>query len=113
MKYQCKNTKLSKNTNYKKKIRTLILFTILSLLLFIPEDVKAASEMSEKNNGDLYLKIVNNVMSSFKASAKNDDKSILAMFNLNPLNIVKNEISYLENITIINFIILNTIFKFS
>lgn len=97
MKYQCKNTKLSKNTNYKKKIRTLILSTILSLLLFIPEDVKAASEMSEKNNGDLYLKIVNNVMSSFKASAKNDDKSILAMFNLNPLNIVKNEISYLEN----------------
>jgi stage II sporulation protein P len=97
MKYKRKKHKNSLDFTSKKKIVLSSLIIIVFVSMLIPQKTMAYSEESKTNNSTLFVEIVDNVISTFKLAGRNDDTSISGLFSLNPLNIVKNEVSFLDN----------------
>ncbi len=86
-----------KKFKFRGKLIILIITAAISLALLLPKEASAYSKGSEKSISTLYMKMINNVISPFKAAGKNDDTSISGLLTLNPLGIIKNEVSCLDD----------------
>lgn len=95
MKYQSKkNIKL---TRVRTKLATILFVGVLSLSMLIPKETKAYDGDTDQGQATLLGKVIDNAVSVFKSVGRNDDTSLSGMFSFNPLSVVKNEVSYLDN----------------
>lgn len=95
MKYESKNNKRLKQI--KNRVTALSFTAVFLLSTFSPRATRAATEESGKGNATLFVQIMDNAVSMFKSVGRNDDFSVSGMFTFNPLSIVRNEVSCLDD----------------
>jgi stage II sporulation protein P len=97
MKNKRRKQNISAINSFKRKLILISLIIMIFITLFFPKETKAFSEKQEKSNSTLFVELIDNVISTFRLTGRNDDTSISGLFTLNPLSIVKNEVSFLDN----------------
>lgn len=95
MKYESKNNKKLKQI--KNRVIALSFTAIFLLSTFSPRVTRAATEEAQKGNVALFVQVMDNAVSMFKSIGRNDDFSVSGMFTFNPLSIVRNEVSCLDD----------------
>ncbi len=100
MKYQ--RNKSKKSIKFINILATVFIVIILCTIFANPIKAKENSMKSETINfSELFMDLINSNISSLEAFAYDDgEKHLSGIFEINPLNIVTNEIGFLQNSTV-------------
>lgn len=97
MNYKGENNKIKSSFNKRLKLKVFSMAVMTLALTMCPIGAKASIEDSSFKKVDVFEKVINGVIAQFKATSRNDESSIFQSLVLNPLNIVKSEVSFFDS----------------